>query len=70
MKERKKERERGGRRGEEESMREKTFGRVKQADEFINFKSCQQCRPVGSAFMTLPGPPHPSPTYLTPNLTA
>lgn len=58
---------RGGRR--EEPMREKTFGRVKQADEFINFKSCQQCRSVGGAFMALPGPPHPSPTCLTPNFT-
>jgi len=62
------------RRGEEwregEPMREKTFGRVKQADEFINFKSCQQCRSVGGAFMALrPGPPHPSPTCLTPNFT-
>lgn len=52
---------------ESEPMREKTFGRVKQAGEFINFKSCQQCHPVGGAFMALrSGPPHPSPTYLTP----
>jgi len=58
------------RRKETKSMREKTFERVKQADEFINFKSCQQCRPVGGAFMALrSGPTHPCPPiYLIPNL--
>lgn len=40
-------REGGGR----ETESKKTLERVKQADKFINFKSCQQCRPVGDAFV-------------------